>query len=200
MASGAFDALGSVGSACGLSGLSNTRFSVVPNKLVTRVLSKSLSCIVIPFTGEFPSSHPAGSKPCRVSGVRYSQMRGSAIGRKSYPYNLVILLGYGRTIPGGFLSGLSRKCVRIAHLGGSEKIYDQPDFCKQVRVGVNWALLKSISESVGGRSPFHDESRARQTSRRPQHPGAEFFARFLARPLSRLCLHVLASQNQKVTA
>jgi hypothetical protein len=27
-----------------------------------------------------------------------------------------------------------------------------------------------------------------------------FFTRFLARPLSRLCLHVLASQNQEVTA
>lgn len=121
MASGASDALGSGTSAGRLSGLSDTRLSPVPNKLVARILTRSLSCIAIPFSRELPSSHPAGSKPCSVSGIRYSQMRGSAIGRKSYPYNLVIPLGYGQTIPGGFSSGPVPGVCKDCAFGSSEK-------------------------------------------------------------------------------
>jgi len=41
-----------------------------------------------------------------------------------------------------------------------------------------------------GRSPLLDESRARQTSKAPQHRRAALFISFVARPLSRSVHHV----------
>ena len=75
------------------------------------------------------------------------------------------------------------------------KIYGQPDFCKRGGVGVNG--LAQIYSEVGLGSMMRV---APANLKAPQHRGAGFHVRFLARPLSRLCLHVLASQNQEVTA
>jgi hypothetical protein len=51
-----------------------------------------------------------------------------------------------------------------------------------LQAGLCWRKLgfaQIYSESFGDRSPLHDESRARQTSKGPQHPGAEFLPGFL---------------------
>jgi hypothetical protein len=103
----------------------------------------------------------------------------------------------------GAMLSLARLVVAPPFCSGATIFMKNLWSARFLQAGLCWRKLgfaQIYSESFGDRSPLHDESRARQTSKGPQHPGAEFFTRFLARPLSRLCLHVLASQNQEVTA
>jgi hypothetical protein len=88
------------------------------------------------------------------------------------------------------LSATGSQGVTPSYVRPQSKIYGQPDFCKRVGVDVNWACANLSGVVVGTELPPHDESRAGQTSKNPQHSDAVLFARFLARPLSRLCLHV----------
>lgn len=69
-------------------------------------------------------------------------------------------------------------------------IYGQPDFCKRGGVDVNWACanLSGVVEGTGSRPMMR--AAPGKPQKNPQHRSAVCLVRLLARPLSRLCLHV----------
>ena len=77
-----------------------------------------------------------------------------------------------------------------------KQIYGQPGHCNVAWWRNKGGLRKSIRSHEGRVSPLLDESRARRSSKTPQHHGAALFARLFARPLSRCFITWSTSQTQ----